>query len=203
MFILFKLLFRVKAEGRENIPARGPAIFASNHTSYIDPIVIGISVKPRVTFLAKSELYSIPILRSVLKMLGALPVRAGIADRESLRKTIEALQNGGVVGLFPEGTRSRDGNLLPPHKGVAMIALKTSSPIVPTAITGTYKVLPADAHFIRIAPIKIRFGPPIYPRDFADKEDSRELISKRIMEEIRRLLEIDKGTGGDKSGDLN
>ncbi len=192
MFILFKLLFRVKVEGRENIPAKGPAIFASNHTSYVDPIVIGISVKPQVTFLAKRELFSVPILGSIIKMLGALPVRSGVADRESLRKILEALQDGKFAGLFPEGTRSRDGDLLPPRMGVAMIALKTNSPIVPTAISGTYKVLPADAHFIRLAPVKIRFGPPIYPEDFADKRDRRQLISEQIMEEIRRLLEINK-----------
>jgi len=128
------LLGRWRVTGRENIPKTGGVILAPNHVSYADPPVVGAAVSRRVRFMAKSELFRIPALGTIIRNVGAFPVKQATADRSALRKAIELLETGEVVCIFPEGTRSLGGTLLKAELGIAMIAVKAKVPIVPIAL---------------------------------------------------------------------
>ncbi len=185
LIIIFRLLFRCKITGQENIPQQGGVLIASNHISLWDPPLIGAFMHRPIHFMAKEELFKNPLFSWIIRQLNAFPVRRGTADRNAIRTAIELLEKGQCLGLFPEGTRSKNGLLGPAEPGVAMIALKAGATIVPTAIIGTNKVL-KDSLFPKF---ELRFGKPIrLNKEKADKENL-EKISKMIMTEIAILIE--------------
>ncbi|MHB1127196.1 MAG: lysophospholipid acyltransferase family protein [Bacillota bacterium] len=134
--LIFTLIWRWKIIGSENVPLQGPVVMVSNHVTYLDPFMIGGTTKRKVFFMAKAELFKIPILGFLIRNVSAFPVKRGKGDRAALRACMEVLQRGDVLGLFPEGTRSKTGELLPFQGGAALVALKTGAPIVPVAIIG-------------------------------------------------------------------
>lgn len=182
----FKFVFSCKVFGADHIPSHGGAIIASNHVSLFDPPVVGTAFTRPIHFMAKEELFAIPILRWFFTKLNAFPVRRATADRTAIRHAISLLENGELLGLFPEGTRSLTGKLGKPETGLAMIALKAGVPVIPTAVIGTNKVWKDGCllpHFI------VKFGTPIpVTRGKADKE-TMENLSNQIMQEISLLLE--------------
>lgn len=181
----FRIVFRCKIIGLENIPPSGGAIIASNHVSLFDPPVIGTAFSRTIHFMAKEELFSNPLIGWFLKNLKAFPVRRAAADRTAIRHAIGILENGELLGLFPEGTRSTTGQLGKPETGLAMIALKTGVSIIPTAVIGTNQVCKNGYLFPRFV---IKFGKPIaVSRAKADK-DIMERLSNQIMQEISYLL---------------
>jgi len=182
-----RLFFRLESVGLENLP-EGGCIVASNHISLMDPPAIGCSVPARrkIRFMAKEELFHIPILRWIIVFLGAFPVRRGMADRNAIRTALGFLKNGEVVGMFPEGTRSKTGKLGEPLPGMALLAVKAGVPVVPAVVIDTNKIF-RDGHYF--PQFRVRFGPPIVlPASRSDKENI-EFITKTVMEEIARLLE--------------
>lgn len=182
----FKIIFRCKIIGIDHIPYDGGAIIASNHVSLFDPPVVGTSFARPIHFMAKEELFTIPVLRWIFTKLNAFPVRRASADRTAIRHAISLLENGELLGLFPEGTRSRTGKLGKPETGLAMIALKAGVPVIPTAVIGTNKVW-KDGHLL--PRFIVKFGKPIIVnREKADKE-TMENLSNKIMQEISLLLE--------------
>lgn len=132
--------FRQEVDGAEKVPPSGGFVLAANHASYLDPPALGVACPRPVHFMAKSELFKVPVLGAVLPEVGAFPVHRGAADRKAIRHALEILAGGGVVGVFPEGTRSRTGELLAPQGGAALLALKAGVPVVPAAIWGTNRV---------------------------------------------------------------
>ena len=138
--LIFRVVFRWKVIGADNIPESGPVLVAANHISLLDPPVVGCAVRREISYMAKAELFERPIFRWFLAKLKAFPVRRGKADRTAIRTALEILKQGGVVGLFPEGTRSRTGEMLSPQHGVALLAIKSNAVIVPTAVYGTNRV---------------------------------------------------------------
>lgn len=184
LFILFKLGFRCRITGRENIPQAGGVIIAANHLSLWDPPLLATFVPRPVHFMAKEELFSIPGLGWIIRRLNAFPVRRGAADRTAIRTAIAILEGGACLGLFPEGTRSKDGSLGPAEQGVALIAAKAGAIIVPAAIIGTNKSFAGW----RLPRFELRFGSPVVlPKEKADKE-RLDKISNQVMTEIGRLL---------------
>lgn len=182
----FKIVYRSKIIGEENIPTSGGAIIASNHVSLFDPPVVGTAFTRPVHFMAKEELFAIPLLGEIFRKLKAFPVRRATADRTAIRHAINLLENGELLGLFPEGTRSLTGKLGKPETGLAMIALKSGVPIVPTAVIGTNKVCKNGQLFPRFI---VKFGNPItVTKGKADKETMEDL-SNQVMKEISLLLE--------------
>ncbi|MDF2635556.1 MAG: 1-acyl-sn-glycerol-3-phosphate acyltransferase [Pelosinus sp.] len=172
--------------GIENIPMSGGAIIASNHVSLFDPPVIGTAFTRSIHFMAKEELFAISAIGWIFKKLKAFPVRRATADRTAIRHAINLLENGELLGLFPEGTRSLTGQLGRPETGLAMIALKSGVPIIPTAVIGTNKVCKDGQLLSRFI---VKFGNPIAViKGKADKETMEEL-SNQIMKEISLLLE--------------
>jgi 1-acyl-sn-glycerol-3-phosphate acyltransferase len=154
--VIFKLLFRLKVEGLENLPQKTNFIVISNHASFLDPLIIGTAIPKRIYWLAFRDIYNFFWLRWFMKIADVLPTG------NSSEKALHLLNNNKNIGLFPEGTRSFDGQLKEFRRGVALLALKTGRPILPCAILGAYDALPKSAKFPRFLPIKVKIGKPKY-----------------------------------------
>ena len=131
---LLRLIFNLKSVGVRGLPGDGAYILCSNHISNADPVLIAVVHKRPVRYMGKAELFNIPMLKSLLRLLGAFPVKRGESDQEAIRKSFSILENGDVMGMFPEGTRSKDGEMLKLKSGAAMIAYKMKVPVLPIAI---------------------------------------------------------------------
>jgi 1-acyl-sn-glycerol-3-phosphate acyltransferase len=161
-------LWRVRVEGLENVPRSGGVLLASNHLSFIDSLLIPVVVPRRVAFLAKAEYFEGRGLRGALtrlwfRALGAVPVRRGSHGEAmaSLQVALEVLRDGDGFGIYPEGTRSRDGRLYRGRTGVAWLALASGAPVVPVGLVGTDKVQPVGSRRPHLAPVTVRFGTPL------------------------------------------
>jgi 1-acyl-sn-glycerol-3-phosphate acyltransferase len=184
---VLKGLFRLRAEGRENLPETGGFVLAANHTSNFDPWPLGLPIWPKrfLRFMAKSELYWWPLGR-LITAGGGFPVRRGERDVEAIQKAVELAREGHVVAMFPHGTRQRKGIVKrhqpKPHTGAARIALDAGVPLVPAAIAGADRLS-------RFGPLRVRYGKPIPIDDLREKDPSvaaRE-ATDRLMDEIVRL----------------
>lgn len=174
----FKLIYRMKYVGRENVPENGAYILASNHRLATDPIMLGMGLKRQVLFMAKEELFKNKFLSWFLRKLGAFPVSRGKADTGSIRHFENALENGALMGIFIEGTRSKDGEFLPPKNGCSLIAWDTKTPVIPVCHTkiGSRTVF--------------HFGKPLSLEDMGfEKGGAREFrnASRVIMDHIKAL----------------
>jgi 1-acyl-sn-glycerol-3-phosphate acyltransferase len=201
---IFWLLFRPRVIGREHVPSTGPVILASNHLSFIDSIAIPIVAPRRVTLLAKAEYFTGSgvggwLSKALFTGLGALPVERGTqrAAQAALDPALGVLTEGGAFGIYPEGTRSRDGKLGRGKTGVAWLALTADCPVVPVAVAGTDRVQPIGAHWPRPRRISITFGEPLIFDDHrgqAGKGRARREVTDRIMRAIADL------SGQEKAG---
>jgi len=178
---LFSVFFRYRVIGAENIPKTGPAIICPNHISNLDPPLIGVSTKRKVHFMAKEELFRIPIFRSLIRYLNAFPVNRSGGGREAIQKGMELLKEDKILGIFPEGTRSKTGKLGKGRVGAAVLACRAGVPLIPTAIIGGYRLF---------RPLYVVFGKPIHPYEYEGKSSNpvRDLTD-RLMKEIQRLLD--------------
>ena len=184
-FVIFKIIFRLEIIGRENIPQKGPLVIASNHISLLDPPLVGTASSRPVNFMAKEELF-VPILGDIYKSLGAFPVKRGASDRNAIKNALSILRAGKVLGIFPEGTRSKTGKLGPAGSGTLGIASKAKATVVPTAIVGSN--LKWQKTFW--PKIKIIFGEPlVFPQDAELGKEELEAMTDKMMERIRNLLE--------------
>ncbi|WLR43752.1 lysophospholipid acyltransferase family protein [Bacillus carboniphilus] len=177
---LMKSLYRIEVEGIENIPDEGGVLLCSNHINNWDPPLVGISSPRPVRFMAKEEIFHKKVIGTIIANLGAFPVKRGMSDREALRKGLKILKNGEVLGLFPEGTRSKNGQLKEGLAGAGFFALRSDASVVPCAIIGPYK---------RFNKVKIIFGSPIDFTELRANKNSAEQATSLIMNEIRHLLE--------------
>lgn len=176
-----KLFFFWRVEGRQHIPPEGPVLFCCNHISAWDPPVVGCAATRQVYFMAKRELWRIPVLRSVITALGAYPVDRKRADLSSVRRSLELLEKGQAVGVFPEGTRSRTGKLGPLRSGGAKLALRTGAAVVPMAIVGPYRLF---------RPLHVRIGRPLYfGRDLNPSREKVRAVRDEMARAIAALLE--------------
>lgn len=183
--ILFSLIYRIELVNKENIPEKGAALLCANHIGELDMFVIGYKLKRWVHWMAKEELFKIPLLGAFITSLGAFPVKRGKGDVGSIKKAFSLLEQGHILGMFPEGTRTRDKSKkdIKIKPGAAMIAVNSGVPIVPVAIRGSYKLF---------GRIKVVFGNPYTPdADKSRKYSGDELgeISKEIMNKVYSLLE--------------
>lgn len=137
---IFFLLYRVKIINRENLQYEGGMILISNHVSGVDPIFMHLVVKPKVYFMAKEELFRNPFLRAIIKGFGAFPVSRGRGDMEAIKNCFKFIKQGKTLGIFPEGTRSKSGELLRFQPGVSMIAIRTQADVLPVYLDGKMKI---------------------------------------------------------------
>jgi 1-acyl-sn-glycerol-3-phosphate acyltransferase len=204
---LFFLLFRPRVIGRENVPAEGPFILASNHLSFIDSMAIPLMSPRRVGYLAKAEYFTGSgiggwFIKTWFTALGALPVERQThrAAQEALDTAMSVLQAGGGFGIYPEGTRSKDGRLARGKTGVAWLALTADCPVVPVGITGTDRIQPIGASWPRPHRFSVTFGQPLtFPehKGKAGNNRARRDVTDRIMVAIAELSGQEKaGWGG-------
>lgn len=180
--IIFKLFFRLKVTGQENIPQNGPFIIVANHSSLLDPIILGISIKPKIIFVAAAYLFEIGWLGYLLRKANSIPIhRENYTDNiESIKQALKILQKGGVLGIFPEGGVDRQKNNLPIKAGAAFLATSVGVPIVPVKIKGADKVLPRGAKFVRsLSKIEVEIKKPI---DCSRQTHKDKEIIKRVVE---------------------
>jgi len=180
--VIYHFFYRLDVQGRENIPLDRPFIICSNHFSWWDPPLIGclVSHKP-VHFIAKEELFRLPVIGWILHRIQTFPVRRNSADRRAIRAALDTLQGGGILGLFPEGTRNKSQNLLPPQPGIALIALKSETEVLPVAIVGPYKLFRS---------VRVKIGKPLCFAEFYGQKlraEQLEQVAAMIMSEIGRL----------------
>jgi 1-acyl-sn-glycerol-3-phosphate acyltransferase len=191
---ILRLLFRVQVEGGENVPRRGPVILASNHQSFIDSIFLPLSVRRRVTFVAKAEYFESWKTAWFFRAVGMIPLKrgGGPASERALAAAREVVEAGGVLGIYPEGTRSPDGRLYRGHTGVARLALQCAAPVVPVAQFGTAEVQPIGYMFVKpFKRVRLRMGAPLRfdpPADPA-RLDAAQLraITDTVMQQIASL----------------
>jgi len=191
---IFRLLWRVHVEGREHLPARGAVILAPNHVSFCDSLFVPLVVRRRVTFVAKAEYFDSWKTAWFFRAAGQIPMRreGGSASERALATAREVLEGGGILGVYPEGTRSPDGRLYRGHTGVARLALACRVPVVPVGLVGTTDVQPMGARLMRpLRRVTVRFGEPLdFTRfDGASAADPLALrtVTDELMFEIRRL----------------
>ena len=186
---VLRTVFRLRAEGKENLPREGGYVLAANHNSNLDPWPLGLPLWPRrfLRFMAKSELYWWP-LNHIINAGGGFPVRRGERDVEAINRAVDLAREGQVVAMFPHGTRQRKGLVKryqpKAHTGAARIALQAGVPLVPAAIAGTDRLS-------RLGPLRVRYGRPLDLEDLDGKDPSlaaRE-ATDRLMTEIARLEE--------------
>lgn len=186
--LYFTLYHRLSVYGKESIPADRPVILAANHASYLDPPVVGLAFYPRrLRFVAWDRLFKLAPLRYYLCQMGAVPVSQEnkISSAGLLRMVIGFLEEGSSVYIAPEGHRTLDGTLQPLEGGVAILSLKTGSPVIPTWVGGTYRALAPHMKFPRPRKITVTFGPAIYPEalpDGLEEKAKREAILEKIRE---------------------
>lgn len=185
IIFLFKVIFRLSVHGMENIPAKGGVIIAPNHSSFLDPPLIGSIVPRKLGFMAKKELFTMPVASHFLKVSGSIPVDRTGFSADAVREMIRRLESGEALGIFPEGTRTRTGRIGTPRRGVGIVAVTAGAPIVPCLIEGTFKAKPF------LSKITVRFLPQFSPDEFQaeSKKDHYLLVSERIMHDITKLRE--------------
>jgi 1-acyl-sn-glycerol-3-phosphate acyltransferase len=191
---LLRTIYHPDVTGTEHIPADGGLIIASNHVSFADQVFTPLSAHRRVSYFAKAEYFTTPGIKgkamaALFHGLGQVPVER--ADTRSAAGVIEigveVLRAGGALGIFPEGTRSPDGQLYKFRTGVARLALRSGAPVIPVGIVGTREVLSPDSRRWRRAPVGVHFGAPLYFGDRADQERSARVL-REVTDSIRHAI---------------
>jgi len=175
---VFKPLYRVEAIGLEHFPKEGGVLLCANHIHNFDPIIVGIMAPRPVHYMAKEELFSVPVLGNIVRKCNAFPVKRGFNDREALRTGLKILKDGHVFGLFPEGTRSKTGELGKGLSGAGFFALRSQASVVPCAIIGPYR---------SFRKLKVVYGEPIDLEEMRKEKASAEQVTEFIMSKIDKL----------------
>lgn len=192
-WLLIKIFWDFEVKGRENVPPKGGLILASNHVSYLDPVVLGVSLKRKIYFIAKEEVFKDIFSNLFLRSLNAFPVSRNKTDLVAFKKAIKILKEGNILGIFPEGTRSVDGELKDLKAGVFKIAKKTGVPVLPVGINGTYDIYPAKRKFPVLFKHKIliNYGIPQYfPEEDLKDRESLEKVIKLMSNQIKELSSL-------------
>ncbi|MGQ9677234.1 MAG: lysophospholipid acyltransferase family protein [Chloroflexota bacterium] len=183
---LLLLLTDCHVSGIENVPPSGPLIVLSNHLSNVDPPLVGSLVPRTIRFVAKEELFKIPLFGLAVRGYGALPLRRGAVDRRVLRRALEVLRQGGVVGMFPEGHRSRDCQLQRGQAGATLMALQSGAPLLPVAIVGSRY---AVRHLWRRPRIDFTIG-PVFRLEVSKANPGREELERLTDEMMLHIAEL-------------
>jgi 1-acyl-sn-glycerol-3-phosphate acyltransferase len=177
------LLWGMRSRGVDHVPARGPVVIACNHISNWDPVLVGTACRRELHFLAKEELFRNRLFGGLIRAVNAIPVRRGALDRRALAAALDVLRRGGVLLMFPEGTRSRSGELGEARPGVGYVASAGRAVVVPAAVAGSHQLARA---FARRRRVRVVFGEP-FDAGEADSREGYEALTERIMGAIREL----------------
>jgi 1-acyl-sn-glycerol-3-phosphate acyltransferase len=181
--------FRLKIYGAEKVPPSGGLVAVSNHASYSDPPILSNCVGRPVAFMAKEELFKIPVFNQAIRLYGAYPVKRSTGDRAALRSAIAAVESGWIAAIFLQGTRSADAKITDPKLGAAWIAAKAQVPLLPVSLWGTEKILPKGSSLPKPVPLTVRFGDIIAPPASTKKADLQPVTEQcaRVINSLHNL----------------
>ena len=186
---LMRLLFRLEVHGREQVPAAGPLLLVSNHVSLLDPPIVGGASPRDLHFMAKEELFGIPLLGWLIRRLNARPVKRDGSDGRALKTALRLLREGRALLVFPEGTRGVEGRLGEGKPGVGMLAVMSGATVVPVHVSGSGRALPAGRVVPRPAKVRVRFGPPLHFKA-AGAEERKERYREATREMMRAIAQL-------------
>jgi 1-acyl-sn-glycerol-3-phosphate acyltransferase len=181
-------LFSLKSYNRRHVPCRGGVLLVANHQSYLDPVLLGVHLQRHMSYLAKSELFTNRYFAWLIRSLNAFPVKQGTGDVGAVRETIKRLREGHMLNIYPEGSRSEDGEIGPMLPGAALVVKKAGVPIVPVVIEGSFHAWPKGRKLFRPHPVSVMYGPPLDVRGL-DARQITELIDctlRTMFEELRQ-----------------
>ncbi|MFE1747313.1 lysophospholipid acyltransferase family protein [Coleofasciculus sp. H7-2] len=169
---------RGRIYGSEQVPPIGPLIVVSNHASDFDPPILACCVRRPVAYMAKEELFRVPVLKQAIKLYGAYPVKRGSADRSAIRSALSLLEEGWAVGVFLQGTRTPDARISDPKLGAALIAAKAKVPLLPVSLWGTEAIFEKGSLVPRPVPVTVRIGQVIDPPNSTDRNELQAVTQK-------------------------
>ena len=187
VFPIYKFVFRGCLIGRENIPQKDSFIVVSNHGSLLDPPLLGHALGRNISFMAKSELFKIPLLGFVIKACGAYPVKRGIADKNTIKTACKKLSNDNCIGIFIDGTRQKNGRVNKPKQGAALLAFKNQKLLLPVAIVNSHRVIRFKYCIPLFSKIVIKVGKPFQPPQSSSRDDLN-YVTMRLQDEINHLI---------------
>ncbi len=188
VFPVFRGLFRGSTRGLEHVPSQGPLVVVANHGSHLDPPLLGHALGRPVAFMAKAELFDVPILGAIIRACGAYPVRRGASDREAIRTATAKLEDGWATGVFLDGTRQADGRVNQPLPGAALLAARSGAPLLPVAIINSHRALGSGSSLPRLVPIQLRVGEPV-PAPSGRRRVDLDATTAELQRRINSLLD--------------
>ena len=190
LFIVFpisKLIFKGRLVGKQNIPLKGSFILVSNHGSLLDPPLLGHALGRNISFMAKEELFRIPLLGFIIRACGAYPVKRGIPDKITIKIACKKLLNNNSIGIFIDGTRQKNGRVNKPKDGAALLSFKNQKILLPVAIINSHKLVRFRFCLPFFTKILIKVGKPIQPPESASKEALKS-VTNNLQENINKLI---------------
>ena len=184
---IYKFIFKGYLIGKENIPQKGSFIMVSNHGSLLDPPLLGHAIGRNISFMAKAELFKIPLLGFIIKACGAYPVKRGIADKNTIKTACEKLSNDNSIGIFIDGTRQKNGRVNKPKKGAALLSFKNQKLLLPVAIVNSHRLIKFKFFIPFFTQIVIKVGKPVHPPKSASKDDLN-FVTNLLKEQINNLI---------------
>lgn len=177
-------LFQLQVCGLENVPRTGGALLLANHQSYLDPVLVGTRLRRPITFMADSDLFKNKYFGWLIRNLHAFPVRQGKGDVGAIKQSIQLLHDGHMLNIYPEGSRSTDGEIAPIQSGIALILRRADVPIIPVLIDGAYKAWPRHRKLFQAFPVRLWYGKPLE----IDGLDSKAIVAllDRTLREMQR-----------------
>ncbi len=186
---MLHLYFRGRIHGAEQVPMQGKLIVVANHASDFDPPLLSAAVRRPVSYMAKEELFEVPVLHQAIRLYGAYPVKRGSPDRSAIREALKQLEQGWAVGIFLQGTRTADGRIPNPKIGAALIAAKAQAPLLPVSLWGTQQISNKGSALPRPVPLTIRIGAPIAPPASTHRPEL-EAVTAQCTEAIHHLHDL-------------
>ena len=188
VFPVFRILFRGRTRGNGHVPMDGPLVVVANHGSHLDPPLLGHALGRPVAFMAKAELFSIPLLGRVIRACGAYPVKRGASDREAIRTATARLQEGWAIGVFLDGTRQENGRVNQPMPGAALLAARSGAALLPVAILNSHRALGVGRSRPRLVRLEMRIGIPV-PAPNSRRKPELEATTRELQRRINALLD--------------
>jgi 1-acyl-sn-glycerol-3-phosphate acyltransferase len=183
---IFAAMFQLKVYGRNHVPRRGGVLLVSNHQSYLDPVLVGLYLPRPMSYLAKSELFHNRFFRWLITSLNAFPVRQGAGDVGAVKEMIRRLREGHMLNMYPEGSRTEDGEMRPIEPGAALVVKRAGVPIVPCVIDGSFKAWPKQQKFPKPHRISVMYGPPL-AIDGLKAAEITKLIDRTLRQMVAEL----------------
>lgn len=180
---------RGRIYGAENVPQQDPLIVVANHASDFDPPIVSSCVRRPVSYMAKEELFQVPVLSQAIRLYGAYPVKRGSADRSAIRAALQQLDQGWAVGVFLQGTRTADGRIPDPKLGAALIAAKAQVPLLPVSLWGTEKIFVKGSAVPRSVPITVRIG-EVIPAPASSSKEELLRVTQVCADAIHQLHDL-------------